>query len=296
MPSWGIPPRQGHHEALISKKTYGIIQERLKGKTYAPMRKDLSTDFVLRGAVCCADCGTPYTSTISKGRSKHYPYYLCYQKGCQSYCKSIKREVMEKAFEEVLAQLKPANEIIKSASKMFRHQWDVYGKNIKQDEKSLLEQLKQLEEKKTTAIDRLIDTNNQSLIQVCEQRIQDIEVERLKLEERISQCSQPLSDFDKTFRTAIDFLSNPQKLWASGVYEHKRAVLRLGFSKELLYDRKLGFRTASTSSPFRLLGVLSGQESKLVGARGFTSHILCYALRASLRLFKYAPDVFVNSD
>ena len=73
-PKWGVPPRKGHHEPLISLETFERIQERMRGTAKAPARKDISEDFPLRGFVLCDDCDQPMTSCWSKGRTKHYPY------------------------------------------------------------------------------------------------------------------------------------------------------------------------------------------------------------------------------
>jgi site-specific DNA recombinase len=76
-PKWGVSLRKGHHEPLISFATHERIQARLRGNANAPARKDINEDFPLRGFVLCDDCGEPMTSCWSKGRKKHYPYYLC---------------------------------------------------------------------------------------------------------------------------------------------------------------------------------------------------------------------------
>ena len=91
-PNWGISLRKGHHEGLISLETFEKIQKRLKDGAKAPARKDISSDFPLRGFVLCCDCGKPLTACWSKSHTgKKHPYYLCPTKGCPSYRKSIRR-------------------------------------------------------------------------------------------------------------------------------------------------------------------------------------------------------------
>jgi cystathionine beta-lyase/cystathionine gamma-synthase len=41
---------------------------------------------------------------------------------------------MEDAFKDILAKMKPANVVVHSATKMFKHQRDVCGESLKQDE------------------------------------------------------------------------------------------------------------------------------------------------------------------
>ncbi len=63
------------------------------------------------------------TACWSKGRSKSYPYYLCDTKGCESYRKSVRKEEIEGAFEELLDRLTPARSLVEMARVMFRDAW-----------------------------------------------------------------------------------------------------------------------------------------------------------------------------
>ena len=111
VPNWGVSLRKGQHEPLISLDDYTKIQERLDGQAIAPARVNLGNDFALRGFVKCADCDVPLRSGWSKGRSKHYPYYLCQTKSCDSYGVSIRRDKIEGEFEQILKSLTPQKKI-----------------------------------------------------------------------------------------------------------------------------------------------------------------------------------------
>ena len=102
-PTWGISMRGGNHEALIAVETFEKIKARLNGNAYAPRRADVSEKFALRSFVSCADCGKPYRSSESKScTGKRHAYYHCAQKGCASYGKSIRKDVIEGEFEDLL--------------------------------------------------------------------------------------------------------------------------------------------------------------------------------------------------
>jgi hypothetical protein len=96
----------------------------MKGNARAAARKDLNKDFPLRGAVVCGDCETPLTACWSKGRMSYHPYYLCRQHGCASYGKSIRREVIESEFEDLLKGMQPSGGLIQAARAMLRDLWD----------------------------------------------------------------------------------------------------------------------------------------------------------------------------
>lgn len=81
------------------------------------------------------------------------------------------------------------------------------------------------------------------------------------MSENIANCGKPVRGFDESFRTAMAFLANPWKLWASEALEDKRAVLKLAFADRLAYVRNEGFRTAETTLPFKVLGGFEGKYS-----------------------------------
>src|SRR5690606_496417 len=56
IPEWGVTLRRGHHEGLISLEQYQRIQERINGGARVMVRENSGSDFVLRGALACADC------------------------------------------------------------------------------------------------------------------------------------------------------------------------------------------------------------------------------------------------
>jgi hypothetical protein len=73
---------------------------------------------------------------------------------------------------------------------------------------------------------------------------------------QVADCGRPLRDFDSAYRTTMEFLENPQKLWFSNRLEDKRAVLKLAFESRIVYHRDTGYRTAVASIPFRIFNDL----------------------------------------
>ena len=253
-PKWNMSLIQGKHEALISYETFLKIQEKLNGKPKAPVRKDLNADFPLRGFVTCACCGHSMTACWSKGRSASYPYYMCYQKGCENYRKSIRKEKLEAEFEALLGNLRPSQNLFDMALSMFKELWDKRASARKADAGAIERELKKLDRQVGQFLDRIIEADSQSVVSAYEKRIKELEDKKIVLSEKIAGCGRALPDFDETFRTAFEFLGNPHKLWTSQALEDKRTALRLVFTHKLPYDRKTGFRTVETALPFGVLG------------------------------------------
>lgn len=259
-PNWDVSRRLGVHEPLISLETFQRIQDRLNGIGRAPHRKNLNEDFSLRGFVECADCSTPLTACWSKGNKAHYPYYLCPKRGCDSYGKSIRRELIEGQFEELLKEVRPTPSLFKVASRMFRELWDHRIKQAGAQAEQIGVELLRVNKEIEVLLDRVVDASLPSVINAYETRIRRFEEQKLLLQEKLDNCARPASNFDDALRTALDFLANPWNLWQSDRLDDRRTVLKLTFSERLAYKCKEGFRTASLSMPFNILaGILSGK-------------------------------------
>jgi site-specific DNA recombinase len=265
---WDIHLQPGKHEPLISYETFQKIQHRLHETGKAPARKDLRFDFPLRGFVTCGCCGTPMTSGWSTGRNQKYPYYLCRQKGCEQYGKSVRKEVIEGEFEALLLELQPTPDLFYMAMEMFKELWDEREQGAKEKSLTIQSELHLIDRKVDQFLDRVVEADTPLLIETYEKKIRGLQAQKVEMSEKIRNCGRPLKGFDESFRTAFDFLGNPHKLWSSDRLEDKRAVMRLAFEAKLPYYRNEGFRTAQTSLPFRLLEDLKEGKSGMVRETG----------------------------
>ncbi len=277
---YGLKLHPGKHKPLISFETWRKIQDRCDGRSNAPMRKDLREDFPLRGAVCCADCDKPLSAAWSKGRSVYYAYYACYNKQCASYRKSIRKEKIEGEFETLLKDLRPTPSLFELARAMFTDLWDMRLRLLKNNTGDIKEELARIDRKIGRLAFRIVQTDNEAVIAAYEAEIEKLDEKRILLAEKAAKDGGAPMNFEESFRTAMDFLANPWKLWASDLFEHKRMVLRLAFSSRLCYCREGGFRTAGTAEPFRVLGLFDATKSKMVEGVGFEP---TYAKRPDLQ-------------
>lgn len=250
---WGVSLRKGYHDGLISLETFQRNQERLLGKPFAPVRSDIHADFVLRGVLSCGCCSHPMTANWTKGRNATYPYYVCRHRGCERFGKSVKREVVEGAYEAVLARLVPSREFFDAFSMLFRKRWNEAVGKSKELRAAIKLEVVSADKKIALLVDRVMASNSSTIISRYEEEIEKLEREKLVLAEKTARCGTALPDYDETFRTAFDFLANPYELWRNGTYEDKRIVLKLTLDANLEYDWNQGVRTAELSLPFRLL-------------------------------------------
>lgn len=273
---WGVSLRKGQHEGLISLETFQKIQEKLNGRPQIACRTDINQDFPLRGFVVCGDCGHPMTANWSKGRTAAYPYYICRHRGCEKFGKSVARGKVEQAFESMLRALRPSQELFDLVSHLCRLRWDKAVAAVKDEKATLKLKLAVVEKKIGGILERIIETESGTVISAYERKVEELEREKLLLQEKTARCGTVARDYDATFRTAFEFLSNPCYLWENGTFEDKIIVLKLTLDTPLEYDWNQGVRTAEFSLPFKALEGFSGSEKAMAETEEFDP--ICYCV------------------
>ena len=130
-------------------------------------------------------------------------------------------------------------------------------------------ELLRIEKQSEHFINRIAETQSINLIVAYEGKVEKLEEDKLLLNEKIKNCGRPLATFDDTFRTAINFLGNPHRLWETGKLDYQRLVLKLAFSERLPYVRNEGFRTPAKALPFSLIEHIQDGEYKMVRPKRF---------------------------
>ena len=124
--------------------------------------------------------------------------------------------------------------------------------------------LKLIDKQIEQLVDRIMEASTPAVITKYEQRIDQLEKEKLILQEKLSIEPKNRKTFEELFELAMTFLSNPQKIWRSPRLEHKRTVLKMAFKDRLAYCRKSGLRTPHIALPFKDLSNFSGEKEGMV--------------------------------
>ena len=181
----------------------------------------------------------------------------------------------------LLTDMQPSADMIATAKKMLRMIWDYRQKSGAALANTVKKELVALDRGIEQLLDKLIEASSQTVISAYEKRIDSMEKQKMVLQEKLVKKAQPVHDFDTTFRTALKILSNPLKIWRYGQFEHKRMLLRVGFSDKLTYVRNEGFRTAAIAQPFSLLGDVSASRYEMVELSGIEPLTSCVQGRRS---------------
>lgn len=210
VPAWGIRMMKGKHEGLISFESYTRIQDRIRQGARVAARADINEDFPLRGFVLCGDCDRPLTSCWSKSKTgKKHPYYMCFHKGCSSYRKSIRRDVIEGEFAGVLGDVLPSRRKLSAARAAFADIWDIKLERVKQQAALFDAKIMEIDTQVETLLGRLLDAETKTVIHAYERKIARLEEEKLLLSERAAGSGRPARPFEQMWLTRKCISSKP---------------------------------------------------------------------------------------
>jgi len=99
----------GLHGPLVSESLFNQVQSVINTKRRTTAKSDdLQSLFFLRGFLTCPICGRKLSGSVSKGRSKKYPYYHCHD-GCRTRIDAI---FLNDCYQNKLQQLILSNNTI----------------------------------------------------------------------------------------------------------------------------------------------------------------------------------------
>lgn len=257
-PRWGVKRTHGRHKGIISLEEFDQLQAILKKPSAQKrMRRDISPDFPLRGLIVCDHCDGHITAAVSK---KRFPYYLCHNKACEYYGKSIKKEEIESKFEELLAKMTLKTELEKLVKLTFDRVWtDEVGKLKELQDINSRARLV-LEKKASQLTEQVLNARSEDLRRIYELQLEDTAKKMLTEESEVESL-----DLSVPYRTALEYalklLKNPYPVWKSmSVFEQHRLFYFI-FEGKLLYNHNVGYRTSAKSFTLSIFEEFSMQNS-----------------------------------
>lgn len=165
---------QGLHAGLVSEAKFLEAQKMLDKKRRKIFRRSTDEQMVLRGFIHCPRCRKRLTGSISKGKTKYYPYYHC--SGCGF---RIRADVVNQKFETGLGELRISEEYIGLCKKIVRYvRQDLEmiresnGQNMSQSIDRLIERIVKA---KQFLLNNELEYDDYLLIRRdCEKRIHDL--------------------------------------------------------------------------------------------------------------------------
>ena len=133
----------------------------------------------------------------------------------------------------------------------------------------LKKKLQDTEQKIEGLLDRIEAAETLSVVSAYEKRITKLEKQKLVLAEKLENGDVRKGAFGESFELTLNFLENPQKLWASGRLVHQQTVMKLAFADPPAYSRENGFSNPKTPLPFNILQEICMNKSQVADREGF---------------------------
>ncbi len=190
------------------------------------------------------------TASYSKGRSRRYGYYFCQTRDCNERRKNIRRKDIEGDFTDLLQQLTPTKTALRLVRSMLEQVWEEKSQSIDAHATACRSECDKIDRRISKMVDKLIESNSDIIAKRLETeitpgnlasncpnvnrcfgtrpgpavrrstpnpfRIKRLELKKLALEEKQAKTRHTYSSqgatLDRTYRTALNFLSNPPKL------------------------------------------------------------------------------------
>ena len=263
---WSGEEYPGRHLPLVSREVFAQVRG-LTTRRNRPLRHErVRPEFPLRMFVRCSQCKHYLTGGFSRGRSKYYPYYRCFNHTCPTLTYR-RTEVVHEEFTGFLASIAPDRKTL-----------DRIAEQVIIAAQRRSKASRAIKERKRLEIERLDDQQQQLIKMRMEKLITDDEflAERARLTQRRvelqgSGSAAAGTAIDQEGATSqldeiCDPLMNLAATWLDISPELKQRFQRLIFPAGFVVE-EIG--TADLGCLFSTFRASGGRESNLVPPPGF---------------------------
>jgi site-specific DNA recombinase len=287
---WTGEEYEGKHLPMVSRGTFAKVQQIISRHNRSVPHQKERPEFPLRGLVRCHQCQRYLTGGFSRGRSRHYPYYLCANKKCASH-RSYPVEPLHDEFAAFLDGIAAKPELVEKLRELViqtaEERWAFVKTRKDRQEAELVRVTRQIQELITMRSQKLISDEEfvaqKSLLSEKRTVLEATPaVERINathIREQLSKITEPLSHLGETWRV----LPPPFQR------RFERLILPVGFVNSAT-------RTAELGLLFRAFGQLADGNSSVGCLAGKNSNRLLQEIQDFSELFREYFDFKKRSE
>ena len=182
---------KGHHPVMITLEAFYKVKAMRDGRSFVNNNKRMKyrDDFMLRGLLCCSNCGRKLTSAFSKGEYKRYGYYYCLQ--CDKRV-NIPKDRAETEFINLLKNINVSKDTAEYFTQLLKEEYEEEYETLTTTHDWILKDIAKLQEREKTLNEKLLDKvidNNLYLKLKDELNIQLISKRSLLSEKRMDKLN-----------------------------------------------------------------------------------------------------------
>jgi site-specific DNA recombinase len=281
---WSGERYQGKHVPMVTQEDFERVQGVVSRRSHSVGHERERAEFPLRGSARCSSCCHYLTGGFSRGRTKRYAYYNCFNRSCLSR-RSYHASVVHEEFASHLARIAPKPEVV-----------TILGERVLAAAARRHDEWKLRNGRKKTELERL-EKQVQELIRMRAQGVitdHEFMTVKAKLSQRkmaVANAAAPEQcDADRAQAALLEIarpLSDLKSTWDSipvgSQKRFKQLVLPAGFVVG-------GIRTAELGLLFRVCETFQGANSHLVPLTGESLNRLYQAIQAFAEVFRSVEE------
>ena len=120
---------------------------------------------------------------------------MCFNSSCDHYRKSIRRDLIEGEFEQVLQTVQPSQTFLDLAKDMFTAAWQMQAEHSSSVKAAIQKELKAIENKSATLLERIVTASNATVVTAYEKQIDALAKDKLVMAEKLKTIGQPARPF-----------------------------------------------------------------------------------------------------
>lgn len=192
---------EGEHEPIVDRETYSAVRNLLDGRSGPAKDHGRNADYILRGLLRCACCGSAFTPASTRKGRIEYRYYRCTRRdqegkgACPSAplpAGAIEEYVIERLREAVAAG-SLASDVEANVKERLRGR----RKDLLTERKKLPGQIAALSTEGKRLLDTMADVNGVAR-RLAEERLQGLGDELGRCESRLATVERELATLEKT--------------------------------------------------------------------------------------------------
>lgn len=267
-PNWEVPLTKAKHEPIISFELFKKAQELvLDGSKF----KKSNHDFELKGYVICSECGNNLTAGYSTSRNgtKH-GYYMCQGRKCPLKSKTFRKHQLEGDFVNLLKNIEITDpEFYILAKDVWLEAIGAVKQTWIERRTQMIDRISVIDKEIVNLVNRISKTGNDLIAETFENRIGDLDKERIILREKIRLSQEPdLVRAESIYNQVIQDYRNVSNQWISTDKQGKSLIFQRVFEGRITVDKNGVYRTTPLSLFYQQKSTLAGDDSGMVDYTG----------------------------
>ena len=283
---------QGAFEPIITTELFERVQFYIRnktGRTTNHPKRMLNPDFPLRVTARCV-CGGKFTGSWSRGHGGRYAYYHC----ARCHKRSVKKEIFESQFMELLQKLAPKKEEMAMFRATVIDYWQNKHNELNTDIATIDRNIQKVEEEKV----KVVDLTKQGIFdaETAKEELNRIKEKITVL--KLSRNELQIEEFDveACVNYCLYFMVNVAKLWYEIKLSDKIKFQEMVFPNGISYDYS-AFGTTKTADVYELKQLITTKNSTMVPLKGLNWNHIMRNIREFSELLKIAlPELGINPD